>query len=310
MRDSALPWTPQTLLEALPDATALLDDNGVVVAVNRAWERLLTGDGGVPAGTGAGTSYLDLCRGAAATGSVEAAAALHALEEVLSGASVEHDLDYRDTSEEATRWFTLRATRIAGPPPGVMVAHQNITRRKRAEQALARQVTQDPLTGLSNRTALMRALARALVHASPERRAGAGVGVGVLYLDVDGLKPINDNFGHAAGDELLQSMAKRLLGSVREGDTVARLGGDEFAVVAPHIGADELLEIRDRILQSLAEPSNIQGHWLPLSASIGMEMAGRGELPAAVLARADAAMYAQKWIRTSEAAETSKPPSA
>ena len=120
----------------------------------------------------------------------------------------------------------------------------NISRRKRAEQELAHEASHDSLTGLANRLLFTKILTETLQR---RRDLGQYADVGLLYVDLDEFKPVNDAFGHAAGDELLLMTTHRLRSNIRPVDTVARLGGDEFAVCAPEITADGLAALAARI---------------------------------------------------------------
>ena len=148
----------------------------------------------------------------------------------------------------------------------------------------------DSLTGLANRTLLLDRLTHAI--AGSARRVER---VGVLYLDLDGFKAVNDRLGHAAGDRLLVTMARRLVSLVRPSDTVARLGGDEFVVVCNDLalGEEALASIANRVRRGL-ETIVSESEELVIRASIGAAIAGPGADPEAVLAEADAAMYAAK----------------
>ncbi len=158
----------------------------------------------------------------------------------------------------------------------------------------------DPLTGLPNRALLADRLAMALAQA---RRTGRQVGVALL--DLDGFKPINDRYGHAAGDAILLDVAKRLRHAVRQSDTVARLGGDEFVLVLTGVlDEEEVGSTLDRVRASLASPYQYAGEPLLLSASIGVTLYPHDEADAdALLRHADHAMYAAKqagrnrWLR-------------
>ena len=114
----------------------------------------------------------------------------------------------------------------SGTPLYMLGFMADITARKQLEEQLEHEATHDPLTGLPNRL-----LFRRLAEQDAARAARQGSRVGIVYLDLDGFKHINDTFGHAAGDELLVRVAERLRGSIRAGDSVARLGGDEFALL-------------------------------------------------------------------------------
>lgn len=157
------------------------------------------------------------------------------------------------------------------------------------EATLRRRATHDPLTGLANRVLVGQRLDDALA------RTGAST-VGLLFCDLDRFKEVNDRLGHEAGDELLQQVAHRLRGCVRQSDLLARFGGDEFVVVLDEVR--ELSEIADvgrRLLAALNEPFTLRGEQVTISVSIGGVRGARGRTTAsAMLRRADGAMYAAK----------------
>ncbi len=147
----------------------------------------------------------------------------------------------------------------------------------------------DPLTDLPNRGILLDRAAQALHRA--RRR---GVRVALLFVDLDGFKPVNDRFGHAAGDTVLVEVARRLVVNTRDIDTVARLGGDEFAVLLEDVTVGEVVDISDRILVSLAAGTEVAGHKVALGASIGIAYGDGSESGEALLRHADLAMYEAK----------------
>ncbi len=153
------------------------------------------------------------------------------------------------------------------------------------------QATHDALTALPNRLLFMDRLERALAHA--ERNEAP---VGVLYVDLDRFKEVNDTFGHEAGDQLLRETARRLAACARHEDTVARLAGDEFAVLLPHLAsADDVLVVADRILHALREPLAIGDHVVRGAGSVGAAVFPHdGTIPADLVNAADAAMYRAK----------------
>jgi len=279
------------LLNAMPDATSVLNRDGTIVAVNRAWELFAADNGGTAEGTGVGVNYLHVCERAAAAGSDDAVSVLSTIQSVLAGDSVEGEFEYPCPAPAGTRWFILRATPLAGPDPGVLISHQNISRRKLAEEMLQRRASQDPLTGLANRAMFTEELTLAL---SDRRGRPVGADVGLLYIDLDAFKPVNDIYGHASGDEVLATVSRRLRRLTRGDETVARLGGDEFAVLAPRIDAAALAQLRERISGVLASPHRIHGHLVSVGASVGAHLAAPGEDAAKALHRADVAMYAVK----------------
>ncbi|MEO8329457.1 MAG: PAS domain-containing protein, partial [Candidatus Nanopelagicales bacterium] len=121
------------LLDALPDATAILDQDGTIVAVNRVWRMFSLDNGGDDAKTGVGTNYLDVCERSSARGCSDATVVANGIGEVLAGETVERDFEYACPSPAVGRWFISRITGIHLDSPGVLVSHTNITRRKIAE---------------------------------------------------------------------------------------------------------------------------------------------------------------------------------
>jgi diguanylate cyclase (GGDEF)-like protein/PAS domain S-box-containing protein len=152
----------------------------------------------------------------------------------------------------------------------------------------------DPLTGLPNRTLLMDRLRTAVLEA--ERY---GHKFAVLFADLDRFKPINDQHGHAAGDELLQALARRLTDSIRDSDTLARVGGDEFVLLLRHVpDRDSAAVLADHLAEVVARPFTTARGELSVGLSIGVAMYPEdGTDVAALLERADAAMYAKKFAR-------------
>ncbi|MDE2584825.1 MAG: PAS domain S-box protein, partial [Betaproteobacteria bacterium] len=167
----------------------------------------------------------------------------------------------------------------------------DITVKKRQEEDIWRQAHYDPLTQLPNRTLFLDRLSQALVQA--HRRDSR---VGVLFIDLDKFKPVNDTYGHQVGDELLRQVAHRIRSNTRDEDTVARLGGDEFVVLLPTIqGEADCLKVADKILESLIYPFRLGEVIAEISASIGIALSPQDGTSAEVLVKkADAAMYQAK----------------
>ena len=155
-----------------------------------------------------------------------------------------------------------------------------------AHREMQKMAMQDPLTGLANRSALLAALKSAQNH-----DGGQPV---ILLLDLDAFKSINDSLGHAAGDRVLTTVARRIRGAVRSTDVVARLGGDEFAIVMPATGADQAAVVGQRILAALKEPIELPDRTIRCGASIGLSVGEPGRSPDDLLMEADVAMYASK----------------
>ncbi|MDP8997393.1 MAG: EAL domain-containing protein [Pseudomonadota bacterium] len=164
--------------------------------------------------------------------------------------------------------------------------------RKQAEDGIQFQATHDVLTGLPNRSLLKDRLTQAISHA--ERY---GYCVSVVFIDLDKFKDINDSLGHNAGDELLKTVANRMVNSLRSTDTVVRLGGDEFVIVlsGQPKNIDSIVEVLHKIRTTIAEPIHLEGHELNVTCSIGLaNYPDDGTDAASLLANADAAMYRAK----------------
>lgn len=163
-----------------------------------------------------------------------------------------------------------------------------IEERKTLQGQLEHQAYHDALTGLANRTLYIRRVEEAVTAG---RRAGEATGV--IFIDLDDFKAVNDTLGHEAGDTLLEQTAKRLTLCLRGEDTAARLGGDEFAVLLEHSSDAE--RVAQRIMEALRAPVRIADHDLVISASVGIAVGGPEiEFATTLLANADIAMYSAK----------------
>lgn len=194
----------------------------------------------------------------------------------------------------AVRWLRSRGRvelDAAGQPLRVLGTAQDITEQKTAEDALLYQAFHDPLTGLPNRPLLLDRLGQAL-----KRLARHPSTVGIVYLDIDRFKVINDSLGYPAGDQLLLAIATRLTGLVRPGDTLARIGGDEFVMLCEGLsGETEAVGIADRACEAFSEPLAWESGELVLSVSAGVALARSASASADSLLRdAEAAMYRAK----------------
>ena len=149
---------------------------------------------------------------------------------------------------------------------------------------------QDPLIAVPNRRGFMRELESLIARVSRYGESAA-----MLFVDIDGLKRINDSFGHKAGDEALIHVANALVEGVRKSDFVARLGGDEFGILLAHADEHTAYETATRLSRQIeADEVVCEAHTLPLGVAIGATMVRRDDSPDAVIARADRAMYRAK----------------
>jgi diguanylate cyclase (GGDEF)-like protein/PAS domain S-box-containing protein len=209
------------------------------------------------------------------------------------------------------RWIAISLKRMVGDlpafdraagtgPASIRASLRDVTDRRMLQEELERQASHDPLTGLANRALLHDRLAVAAA-----RRARPNP-ISLLLIDLDGFKAVNDRLGHAAGDEVLTTVAERLGHLTRPSDTLARFGGDEFVLLCPETDLDGAMAIAERIVEAVAEPIHVggasgsgRGEDVQVGASVGIGHSTGfppGELidPDRLLLQADAAMYDAK----------------
>jgi diguanylate cyclase (GGDEF)-like protein/PAS domain S-box-containing protein len=191
------------------------------------------------------------------------------------------------------RHVEVITTNLLGDPTveGMVLTMRDITERMGLEEELKHQAFHDALSGLANRALFRDRLEQALLRASRSKTALA-----VLFIDLDDFKLVNDSLGHAAGDQLLVTVAGRISGALRAGDTAARFGGDEFAVLLEETASPEQAsQVANRILSDLSAPIVIEDHEFVVRASIGIVLSPDGaDDPADLMQAADVAMYAAK----------------
>ena len=178
-----------------------------------------------------------------------------------------------------------------GRESGKLLVLRDISERKETEERLEQMAHYDSLTGLPNRKLFSDRLSQSIIRARRNQQL-----VGLLFLDVDHFKDVNDTLGHEVGDRLLQQLAIRLQGCARAEDTVARLSGDEFTMILPEMQAPtDAAIVATRILEALQDPLLAGGHELYTSASIGICVwPADGEGPGTLIRNADIAMYRAK----------------
>jgi diguanylate cyclase (GGDEF)-like protein len=197
-------------------------------------------------------------------------------------------------------WFTsLYDARMRGKANLLAQSLQQVNQQlQSANDELRRRAFIDPLTGLPNRLLFEDRLTHAVARgARLEGRRGErrDMQLAVLFIDLDGFKPVNDSLGHAAGDVVLRDAAQRLQAVARGGDTIARLGGDEFVLLMEHVeGAADCVSLARRLIDTLRRPFEVAARRLQLSASVGIVLYPDHGDASKLLAHADAAMYAAK----------------
>jgi diguanylate cyclase (GGDEF)-like protein/PAS domain S-box-containing protein len=274
----------QLLLDNAADVISIVDADGSIAYISPAVESLL----GRPPTEYLGRNAIELADPRDQP-RLRAAVAAAGDSSGLGAGVVDTDIRVQHSSG-GTRWVEMRingrvdAVGIAG----WVVNFREVTDRKLFEEELRRQATTDPLTGLLNRTAFSDRLATATVMIDPAAPPA------VLFVDVDDFKTVNDTLGHAAGDELLVTVAARLSADVRADDVVARLGGDEFAVLLASADGDRLRDVADRLLTALRAPMELAGTTVTVTASIGGALGAPGDTAERLLHSADTAMYSAK----------------
>jgi diguanylate cyclase (GGDEF)-like protein/PAS domain S-box-containing protein len=274
----------RSLVQNSSDLMTILGSDGLILWHSPSVERVL----GYPPDALNNTSIYDLIH------PEDAARVVATFAVCIADASSQSTVDFRCRQRDGTwRYLEAISSNLLSHPTigGIVVNSRDVTERKAFEDQLARQAFFDPLTGLPNRVLFMYSIEHALAAARRNT-----LGVGVMFLDMDGFKHVNDTLGHLVGDQLLVAFGQRLKSCVRPGDTVARLGGDEFTVLLediPHAGEAE--RVAARILERLQTPFHFGGRDLNISCSIGIAYGAQGEAqPPDLLRFADVAMYRAK----------------
>jgi diguanylate cyclase (GGDEF)-like protein/PAS domain S-box-containing protein len=261
------------LFELSTDLLATLDGHGCFARVNPAWERAL---GWTPTEL-IGRRALELVHPDDAQGTLALS---------VAGTPLVLDFENRYLCKDGRyRWLQWNAHLTDGMWYAVA---RDVTDRRRLEV----QATRDALTGLANRTAFIDGLVRALGRLTSHR----GGLVGVLFVDLDHFKVINDGYGHEVGDDLLRAVATRLGETLRGVDTLARLGGDEFVIlIEDAVEAAAVVLVGERVVAALDRSIAVMGNSVIVGASVGIAMTAHGDVtPEILLHEADIAMYRAK----------------
>lgn len=225
---------------------------------------------------------------------------LHAEDEEVMATGVplinrEGQTTFGDPANGAVQWHLTSKVPLkdgAGNIVGLVGVNRDITERRASERQIEHLATHDALTNLPNRNLLHDRVAQAIGHA---RRTN--LGLGMLFLDLDRFKYINDSFGHSVGDALIKVVAAELQGLVREGDTVARLGGDEFVVLLTDLkdAAVDAGTVASKLLDKFSRPITVEDREFTITMSAGVSLYPTdGQDMATLLMNADAAMYRAK----------------
>ena len=285
LRDSEVRY--RTVVEGVREVIFRVNDEGRTTLLNHAWTEMTGRD----VGASLDHPILDFVHADDRGSSADLSAA------VVRGDADEFRHELRVLGRDGTViWVDARARPIhddAGRFTGMSGTLSDITARRALEERLTVQAFHDELTGLANRALFKDRVKHALARLSQGQRL-----VGLLFLDLDRFKTVNDSLGHTAGDALLVAIAERLQSRLRPEDTIARLGGDEFAILIEEVATPrDVLDLAERISTTFEEPFSLDGRAIAIRASIGVVIASVGHRTADDLLRdADVAMYRAKLI--------------
>ena len=282
----------RTVIDTIDSPTAVVDDGGRIVHANPAWRDGPQGDPliGLPVGTALAEWTAPTTPGSdpAADSAARIVAAVR--EYLLAPRDKARVIDHRSPGTR-TRWWQVRISSLPVQAGGAVISATDVTAMFQAQQRSAVDAATDPLTGLRNR----RGLDEGLEELRDE------LPLSLLFIDLDGFKPVNDTYGHATGDELLRAVAERITAQVRDQDVAARFGGDEFVVALPRTDATAADQVARRLTDRIERPVPVEADTtVSVGASIGVVTATAAGPMDELLDAADAAMYAEKQRRQRE----------
>jgi diguanylate cyclase (GGDEF)-like protein/PAS domain S-box-containing protein len=286
--DAALRQAQEVFRHAFDEAgigMTLVDPSGCIIRSNEAMAQMLRYPDG---GSLAGVRVVDI------THPDDRPATNERIHEVATGARDGFRMEKRLLRcDGETVWVALTSSCVHDDRGGTMFTIEqleDISERKAFSDRLRYEAEHDVMTGLLNRASFSERVAALLAAGESSGRNAA-----VLFIDLDRFKLINDSLGHAAGDDLLVTVAQRLRATLRPGDLLARFGGDEFVLLCTDVAGNQAVSaIAQRLIGAIAEPIMIGDDEVFVTASVGIAVAREGDTPATLLRHADAAMYQAK----------------
>lgn len=280
----------QAVFDSLSAQIAILDRNGKVIQTNAAWLKYMVDNSLVKTSACVGRNYLEILTEMTGEDRDIVPLVSTGIASVAAGEVAHFQLPHPFLSSLDKRWFSVKITPVHDVDGRIVVSHEDVTRLKAAELASLTLANIDALTGaLSRRNFLLLAeqeLARAMRYKLP---------LMVLMLDLDHFKLINDQYGHAAGDVVLQKFVQTVKAVLRESDLIGRIGGEEFAVLLPSTTLDGGRVLAQRIIDSVrASPVEVDGQCISYTVSVGAGCLSKEASFASLLGLADAALYRAK----------------
>lgn len=261
----------QLLINALPAHIALLDKEGNILDVNDQWRHFAEENAYQGSDLGIGMNYLAICESARGDCADEAQVVASGLKDVLSGKREQFALEYPCHSPDQFRWFRVMVNSLgseASRPGGAVVMHIDITARKLAEQELEQLAYRDVVTELPSRNGFTESLSDQLTHTGWQPAAG------LVMLDIEQLRNINDTLGYVAGDQLLHQVGQRLCAEIGNGAIIGRIGGDEFAAYLPADNEQDFTRKRAMVTNVFDTPFNLNELDVEVGARFGYTRLG------------------------------------
>lgn len=280
----------QAVFDSLAAQIAVLDRHGIVVQTNAAWREYAVDSGLADSPCCIGGNYLEILDFATGNDQETVLAASAGIAAVIAGEISHFQLAHPFFAPLDKRWFSLKVTPMHDAEERIVVSHEDVTGIKAAELASLTLANMDAVTGALSRRNFLN-----LAEQEVARSTRYEMPLMVLMLDLDHFKHINDRYGHAAGDAVLQGFVQTVKGVLRESDLIGRIGGEEFAVLLPNTTHEGGCALAQRIIESVRTSTvEVAGVCIPYTVSIGAGCLATETSFSVLLGVADGALYRAK----------------